>query len=93
MNKSDIEGASPLHFKHRPRKYFVDRQEIKSTLTNYINLAIFNQKVGNYHGFLNDKIVGGTYVGDRPEAVFKWSMNSKKDLQNRVSLRDENKLL
>jgi hypothetical protein len=30
LKKSDIEGASPSKFKHRPRKYFVDRQEIKS---------------------------------------------------------------
>jgi hypothetical protein len=29
LSKSDIEGASPNKFKHRPRKYFVDRQEIK----------------------------------------------------------------
>ena len=30
LKKSDIDGASPSHFKHRPRKYFIDRQEIKS---------------------------------------------------------------
>lgn len=30
LKKSDIDGASPNHFKHKPRKYFVDRQQIKS---------------------------------------------------------------
>ena len=32
LTKSDIVGASPKKWKHKPKKIFVDRQEIKSKL-------------------------------------------------------------
>lgn len=72
LSKSDIDGASPKKWKHRPRKFFVDRNEIKS---------VFNQKPGKYHGFLNDRLNGGTFQSEKPEAVFKWSLTNKKDLE------------
>jgi len=31
LKNSDIDGAFPSKFKHKPRKYFIDRQEIKSS--------------------------------------------------------------
>ncbi|CAI2369090.1 unnamed protein product [Moneuplotes crassus] len=80
LKKSDIEGASPNHFKHKPKKYFVDSQQIKT---------IFNQRPGKYHGYLRDVNSGGTYIVDRPEKIFKWSLNSKKDINNRFNLKDK----
>lgn len=85
LRKSDITGTSPQKFKHRPRKYFVDRQEI---------MTIFNQKPGKYHGFKSDYKIGGTYTKDKPDLVFKWSMgDNQKDHDNRLKLKEENKLM
>jgi hypothetical protein len=83
LRKSDIKGASPQKFNHKPRKYFVDRQEI---------MSVFNQNPGKYHGFKSDLKSGGTYIRDKPDFVFKWSLGeNKKDLENRLKLKDENK--
>ncbi|CAI2369073.1 unnamed protein product [Moneuplotes crassus] len=78
LKNSDIEGACPNHFRHRPRKYFVDRKEIKK---------IFNQTPGKYHGFLKDINSGGTYIADKPDPIFKWSLNNSKDLNNRFNMK------
>lgn len=80
--KNDIDGASPNKFKHRPRKFFVDRNEIKS---------VFNQTPGKYHGFKNDFGSGGTFISEKPDKVFKWSLTNKKDLDNMVNYKDERK--
>jgi hypothetical protein len=83
LRKSDINGSSPQRFKHKPRKYFVDRQEI---------MSVFNQNPGKYHGFKSDLKSGGTYIRDKPDFVFKWSLgDNKKDIENRLKLKDENK--
>ena len=72
LSKADIAGASPQKFKHRPRKFFVDRNEIRS---------VFNQPHGKYHGFMNDYRSGGTFISDKPDKIFKWSLSNKKDLE------------
>lgn len=83
LTKSDIEGASPKKFKHRPRKFFVDRNEVK---------GVFNQRPGIYHGFLNDIYTGGTFINERPDRVFKWSLTNKKDVEAMSSYkRGQNK--
>lgn len=52
LNTEGIEGASPKKFKHMSKKLFVDRKEI---------LSVLGGKPGRYHGYQNDKPVGGTY--------------------------------
>lgn len=85
LKKSDIQGTSPQKFKHRPRKFFVDRQEIKS---------VFNQKPGKYHGFLQDFGTGGTFERDKPDKIFKWSLGAnKKDIENMHKFKDESRLM
>ena len=85
LKKADINGASPQKFKHRPRRYFVDRQEIKT---------VFNQKPGKYHGFLQDFGTGGTFTRDRPDKIFKWSLGAnKKDIENMHKFKDESRLM
>lgn len=71
-----------MKFKHRHRKFFVDRNEIK---------ACFGDKPGNYHGFIDDMKVGGTFLSEKPDAVFKWSLTNKKDLENRMKLKVDRK--
>lgn len=81
LKKSDIEGASPKKFKHRPRRFFVDRQEIRS---------VFNQNPGRYHGFVNDIKSGGTYLASKPDYVFKWSLGgNQKDVENRLKIKED----
>jgi hypothetical protein len=52
LSTDGIEGASPMKFKHLNKKLFVDRKEIMSVLGG---------KPGRYHGYRDDKPVGGTY--------------------------------
>lgn len=50
--KEDIEGSKPSKFRHRHRRLFVDRNEARS---------VFGQRPGQYHGFMIDKSLGGTF--------------------------------
>jgi hypothetical protein len=52
LSTDGIEGSSPMKFKHLNKKLFVDRKEIMSVLGG---------KPGIYHGYRDDKPVGGTY--------------------------------
>lgn len=67
LTTNGIEGASPMKFKHMSKKLFVDRKEI---------LSVLGGKPGRYHGYQNDKPVGGTYK--KSEDPF-WNEKGKLD--------------
>lgn len=67
LSTQGIEGASPSKFRHKNRKLFVDRKEI---------MTAFGGQPGQYHGFENDKPVGGTYKAT--ESPF-WNEKGKLD--------------
>ena len=67
LSTEGIQGASPQKFKHMSKKLFVDRKEI---------LSVFGGIPGRYHGYRNDKPVGGTYKST--ESTF-WNEKGKLD--------------
>jgi hypothetical protein len=67
LSTEGIEGASPKKFKHMNKKLFVDRKEI---------VSVFGGIPGRYHGYRNDKPVGGTYKST--ESRF-WNEKGKLD--------------